>query len=695
MSHPHRAQIRALFSMAFAGAAMLAPARAASQQQQPSKQSDCARDSTQRAPQDSTRHVGHQPNVLPCVRVVAASPKRADAATTEVILPSAIRTVPASDAWDIMRQAASVQVHLQGQGPGFASDAAFRGFTSDHSTDVAMGIDGVPVNEPVNGHAEGYSDWNAIMPEAISSVEVTMGPAVPWAGNFAMGGVVDVKTRAVAVGTQWSARLGSYGDARLTLLNGDANESGGYMAAFDYQRSDGWRNNSNEYIAHTLVNRTWQGANEQTISLGVSAYGGQWRSPGYLDTTQYNAGQLTGAANPTDGGNEMFGSVRGSLSRPGWGGTITSNLYAQDSWWNIFLTIPPEGGIGEGSQSQTQETDQRFGFGGDTRWSKPMGSTHLVVGLEYRVVSSLYSRYYTTDRARDSIFFFDSATPANLNATYVSVAPVVEAHWDATEKLSFGIGGRLDWLYYAMRERTGGPGTSDGRWIATPKLSADYRFTNELAAYASFNGGFRSSDGVIADPTLAPTLENQSEIGVRYSGQRAEGSVGVFLINVRDQQTVDPITLQLTSGGTSRQQGVDLDGRIALGPWLALFAHATINDAHYVTLTTEEGENLAGVPVYQVAKTTVDGGFDVAFDGVAGSIWAAYTGPWTPVNEPDVRTSPYALLNLRATVPFGGAWSGALGVQNILDQKYVEVQASGFVNPGTPRQFLFTIRHGF
>src|SRR5262249_29406223 len=151
---------------ACACAACVLPARAASQQQPP--QSDCARDTTQRAPQDSTRHTGHQPTTLPCVRVIAASPKRADAAATEVILPSAIRTVPASDAWDIMRQAASVQVHLQGQGPGFASDASFRGFTSDHSTDVAMGIDGVPVNEPVNGHAEGYADWNAIMPEAIS-----------------------------------------------------------------------------------------------------------------------------------------------------------------------------------------------------------------------------------------------------------------------------------------------------------------------------------------------------------------------------------------------------------------------------------------------------------------------------------------------------------------------------------------------
>lgn len=687
MTHPYRAFHRAsILGAATAALATAAPAAA--------QQSDCARDSTQRAPQDSARHTGHEPTMLPCVRVVASSAKRADAASTVVILPTAIRTVPASDAWDIVRQAAGVQVHLQGQGPGFASDAAFRGFTSDHSTDVAMSIDGVPVNEPVSGHAEGYADWNALMPEAVSSVEITKGPAVPWAGNFAMGGVVDVKTRPVAVGTQWSARVGSYGDARLTMLTGDANEGGGWLLAADAQRSDGWRDNSQEWIGHVMANRVWQGADERTWSLAANAYGGKWHSPGFLDTAQYAAGELTPAANPTDGGNEMFGAVRGALSRPQWGGTLASSLYAQAGWWNIFLTIPPEGGIGEGVESQTQETDQRRGIGGGTKWSKQLGATHLIAGLEYRAVTAEYQRYYTTGRARDSVFEFDD-TPADLKAMYVAISPVVEAHWDATEQLSFGLGGRLDWLYYASEQRTGGPRTSDSRAILTPKLSAIYRFTSAFAAYASFNGGFRSSDGVIVTPALAPTLEDASEIGVRYTGRTVEGSLGFFLINVRNQQSVDPVTLQPTAGGTTRQQGAEIDGRVALTHWAALFAHATVNDAHYVKLITADSVNLAGVPVYQVAKATVDAGFDVEYKSVAGSLWAAYTGPWTPVNEPTVRTSPYTLVNLRATFPISGPWSGAAGIQNIIDQRYVEVRASGFLSPGTPRQFLLTVRHGF
>jgi hypothetical protein len=33
-------------------------------------------------------------------------------------------------------------------------------------------------------------------------------------------------------------------------------------------------------------------------------------------------------------------------------------------------------------------------------------------------------------------------------------------------------------------------------------------------------------------------------------------------------------------------------------------------------------------------------------------------------------------------------------MQNILDKKYAEVRASGFVSPGQPRTLLVTLRHG-
>ncbi len=68
-----------------------------------------AADSTRRAPTDSTHHM----TSMPVIRVVAAPTQRADAASSVIILPNAIRTVPATDAWDIVRQTAGVEVHFR------------------------------------------------------------------------------------------------------------------------------------------------------------------------------------------------------------------------------------------------------------------------------------------------------------------------------------------------------------------------------------------------------------------------------------------------------------------------------------------------------------------------------------------------------------------------------------------------------
>ena len=40
-----------------------------------------------------------------------------------------LQITPARSAWELMRMTAGIEVHEQGQGPGFASNASIRGFT--------------------------------------------------------------------------------------------------------------------------------------------------------------------------------------------------------------------------------------------------------------------------------------------------------------------------------------------------------------------------------------------------------------------------------------------------------------------------------------------------------------------------------------------------------------------------------------
>jgi len=648
----------------------------------------------QGAHSDSTRRDTAGVYTLPPVRVTAAPAKRAEAASSVVISPKAIRSAPATNAWDIVRQTAGVEVHQQGQGPGFASDAVIRGFTSDHSTDVALTINGVPVNEPVNGHAEGYANWNEILPEAVSSIRVLKGPTSPWIGNFAMGGEVEVQTMPVASGGRWSATGGSYGDARLTGLVGNVGEGGGYVIAGDAQHQDGWRDNSTSSTGHLLVNRVWTHDGSE-LQLGGWGDGAHWNSPGFLTLQQFQQGDVHGAVDPTDGGSSGVGTLRASYKHEDNGHTLESMLYARGGDWHLFLNIPPEGGIGEGAPSQTEERDRRIGGGGYTRYSQQIAPhTHLMLGLEYRAVRAGYERYYTTGRQRDSVFVNDDGIAARLDADYLSAAPTVDAHIDITPKLSVGLGGRFDVLWYASSPKDGGPRITQAHHVATPKLSAIYRFDPVWSVYAAFNGGFRAADGIISDPALQPSREWASEVGVRATGGRFEGSVALFNVDVHNEQTFNDVTQTFTANGESRRRGVEVDARVAVVPAVALFTHSTINDAHYVHLVSDDGEDLSGVPVFGVARSTVEGGVDFQRRGIIGSIWTAYTGPFTPIGEPDARTSSYTLLNARGVVPVSGPWSLGLGVQNILDRHYTELRASGFVSPGQPRTFLLTLRYG-
>src|SRR3954467_2881824 len=182
---------------------------------------------------------------LQTITVTSERPRAAAPPVTTFVVPAAeLRRTFANNPYDLLRRTSGIEVHEQGQGPGFASDAVIRGFSSDHSSDVLLVLDGVPINLPVHGHVEGYSDWSILSPDAVSSLRVITGPASPLYGDFAMAGVVEVITAADKVGTTGSISGSSYGDTGGWLRSGRRAEDGGFLLAGEGQHQEGWRDNS-------------------------------------------------------------------------------------------------------------------------------------------------------------------------------------------------------------------------------------------------------------------------------------------------------------------------------------------------------------------------------------------------------------------------------------------------------------------
>ncbi|WP_431271522.1 TonB-dependent receptor plug domain-containing protein [Dankookia sp. P2] len=76
-------------------------------------------------------------------------------------------------------EAAPGLVVTQHSGEGKANQYFLRGFNLDHGTDLAIMLDGMPVNMRTHAHGQGYADLNFLIPELLAGMRVRKGPTMP------------------------------------------------------------------------------------------------------------------------------------------------------------------------------------------------------------------------------------------------------------------------------------------------------------------------------------------------------------------------------------------------------------------------------------------------------------------------------------------------------------------------------------
>src|SRR6195256_3255810 len=80
----------------------------------------------------------------------------------------------------------------QHSGDGKANQYFLRGFNLDHGTDLAISVDGMPVNMRTHAHGQGYADLNFLIPELLSSVDVRKELYFADEGDFSSVGALHV-----------------------------------------------------------------------------------------------------------------------------------------------------------------------------------------------------------------------------------------------------------------------------------------------------------------------------------------------------------------------------------------------------------------------------------------------------------------------------------------------------------------------
>ena len=598
-----------------------------------------------------------------------------DAASAGIISGAQLNSRPVTRPGEVLESVPGLIV-TQHSGEGKANQFFLRGFNLDHGTDIAIHVDGMPVNMRTHAHGQGYADLNFLIPELVGAVEFHKGPYFVRDGDFASAGSVridylDKLDRNVALTT-----LGSFGYKRGLSAASVPLGAGNLLVAGEAQTYDGPWVVPDALRKLNGVARYSQGTATDGFSVTGMAYWAKWNATNQIPERAVAEGIIGryGTLDPTDGGETGRFSLSGRWSQSDAGGITRASAYViryQMNLWNnftYFLNDPVNG-------DQFRQRDARVLGGGEISrvfqgdlLGLPMENE---IGLQTRTDDIRVGLFNTTARQYRSTVLDDRVLEASAAFYYEN-----RVRW--TDWLRTSVGFRADG--YSADVRSDTPANSgrarDG--IVTPKLGAVLRPWLDTEIYVNYGGGFHSNDvrGVTATVDPASPLFNISrspflvpstgyEVGIRNrSIAGLETSLALFRLDFASENLFQGDTGTTEPSRPTRRFGIEWSNHYALTPWLRLEGDLTITNARF------SDRDPVGQRVPEAPTTIASAG--VTFGegrGWFGSLRFRYFGSRPLIEDNSVRSKPTALLNGRLGYAFDNGVSLALDVLNLTNAK--------------------------
>ena len=273
------------------------------------------------------------------------------------LMSSSERNVSGAEvnAWPFSRPAEALEVVpglivTQHSGDGKANQYFLRGFNLDHGTDLALYVDGMPVNMRTHAHGQGYADLNFLIPELIGSVNIRKGPYFADEGDFSSVGAVHINLLD-SIKTMASMTIGSFGYRRGFGVTSTELGEGTLLVAGEAGTYNGPWDNPDNLRKLNGVMRYSQGTATDGFTLTGMAYANRWNSTDQVPARAISSGEigLYGALDPSDGGNSNRFSLSGNWAQSDAGGSSKANFYIIKSSLNLwnnftyFLSDPVNG----------------------------------------------------------------------------------------------------------------------------------------------------------------------------------------------------------------------------------------------------------------------------------------------------------------------------------------------------------------
>ena len=151
-----------------------------------------------------------------------------------------LQTTPVNSSQEILSKVPGLFIG-QHAGGGKAEQLFLRGFDIDHGTDIAISVDGMPVNMVSHAHGQGYADLHFLIPETVDKIDFGKGPYYSNKGDFATAGYVGFQTKDKLEKSSIGLEIGQFNTLRtvgLFNLLGNKKTQSAYIAT-EYILTDG------------------------------------------------------------------------------------------------------------------------------------------------------------------------------------------------------------------------------------------------------------------------------------------------------------------------------------------------------------------------------------------------------------------------------------------------------------------------
>lgn len=602
--------------------------------------------------------------------------------------------------------------------------------------------DGVPTR------STGFFNHNALyeinVPQA-GGIEVSKGPGTALYGSDAIGGVINVLTKAPPAQREFnaSAEAGSYGWGRVLVDGGDAGQRDAWRGSLNLTHTDGWRD-ATGYDRQAGTVRWDRDLGDSALLKTVLAFSNIDQQTAGSSTLTSNDYRYNPTKSYTPISYRKVGALRlSSAYEREQGDTLVSvTPYVRDNSMELLANWS----LG---YDPTVYTTANRSFGVLAKWRQDFAPmrTRLIAGIDLDVSpgSREENRLATLDTTGTGVAkvyrgYSVGARVYDYDVTFVGASPYVHGEFSPVERLRVSGGLRYDNLRYqfdnafaanavaaSTRENGGAAVTryygqaADGTVSyqhLSPKLGASYALAKDADLYASYNHAFRApSEGQLfrassaTSATLAqlaaqsalglkPVKVNQYEIGLRGKAGGFDYQLAAYRIDKTDDilSYKNPVTnaTQSVNAGQTRHQGVEAGLGFALAKALRLdsalsYAKHSYEEWRVAATTDYSGKEMEAAPRL-IANTRLT--WQPAPAGRVQLEWLRLGGYWMDQAN-TAKYDGHDLFNLRGSWNLNKQLALYGSVQNLADERFAEsasVSSGSMVYaPGLARTFYVGI----